>query len=420
MDIINPAYAGRKHGVLFVSMVIITVGSTVLSFSFLSDSHLYHQTTFVTEASAQSDLNVVRYRNLILDLGNGVSTNAQLTFPATGKGPYPGVLLIHGSGPADMNETLAKGVSKPFWQISNYLSERGFAVLRYDKRGIGEQSEIVDQELWRNVTIDTLIKDAETALDTLIQQPEVDPKRISLVGHSEGTIIAPRIALTNPTEVENVVLMGPAAQNLFDIVNFQMVRNPIFYAKQVLDKNDTGEIPIPTLVKDNFLKYDLLTTQFPEQNDSQSITGALLKLFNNDTTTKTGNISIENQIRPILIESFINDTENESTLCIKNACPKWWQSHSRLLPTLDVIGNVSSSIDILLLVGENDSQTPIQQALLLNQKLDEKGHRSHELKTYPNLGHVFYPSSKWDTSFGPIQPNVLEDLYSWLKSRSIQ
>jgi hypothetical protein len=87
-----------------------------------------------------------------------------------------------------------------------------------------------------------------------------------------------------------------------------------------------------------------LTTHSPEQNDSQSITGALLRLFNNNISTATGNISIENQIRPILIESFINDTENEGTVCIKNACPKWWQSRSRLLPTLDVIGNVSSSV----------------------------------------------------------------------------
>jgi uncharacterized protein len=45
-----------------------------------------------------------------------------------------------------------------------------------------------------------------------------------------------------------------------------------------------------------------------------------------------------------------------------------------------------------MLIGENNANTPIQQALLLNLKLDEKGHRSHELKTYPGLGHAFYLS----------------------------
>jgi uncharacterized protein len=73
-----------------------------------------------------------------------------------------------------------------------------------------------------------------------------------------------------------------------------------------------------------------------------------------------------------------------------------------------------------MLIGENNANTPIQQALLLNLKLDEIGHRSHELKTYPGLGHAFYLSSKWETSFGPIQPNVLEDSYSRLKSYSMQ
>jgi uncharacterized protein len=66
-----------------------------------------------------------------------------IDYPAVGKGPFPGVLLIHGSGANDKNETLGhvyKNGPKPptiLWQIAQYLSERGFAVLRYDKRGVG-------------------------------------------------------------------------------------------------------------------------------------------------------------------------------------------------------------------------------------------------------------------------------------------
>ena len=54
---------------------------------------------------AQKDLQTIKYRNIILDLGNGVKTNAQLTIPAVGNGPFPGVLLLHGSGAYDKNET---------------------------------------------------------------------------------------------------------------------------------------------------------------------------------------------------------------------------------------------------------------------------------------------------------------------------
>ena len=52
---------------------------------------------------AQSYLQTIKQRNLVIDLGNGVKTNAQLTYPAVGKGPFPGILLIPGAGLADMN-----------------------------------------------------------------------------------------------------------------------------------------------------------------------------------------------------------------------------------------------------------------------------------------------------------------------------
>ena len=57
-------------------------------------------------ALAQQDLETIKYRNIVIDLDNGLKTNAQLTIPAVGNGPFPGVLLIPGSGNVDMNETV--------------------------------------------------------------------------------------------------------------------------------------------------------------------------------------------------------------------------------------------------------------------------------------------------------------------------
>jgi uncharacterized protein len=99
-------------------------------------------------------------------------------------------------------------------------------------------------------------------------------------------------------------------------------------------------------------------------------------------------------------------------------CPIWYRSQHSLIPTLSIIGNVSKSTGILLLNGENDSQTPVQQAFLLQQRLTDVNHPDHTLITYPNLGHFFYPSSQWLTSPGPIEPYVLADLYSWLEAHS--
>jgi dienelactone hydrolase len=89
-----------------------------------------------------------------------------------------------------------------------------------------------------------------------------------------------------------------------------------------------------------------------------------------------------------------------------------------LKPTLNIINNVSSSTDILILHGQNDSASPVQASFLLQQTLTDKRHPDHTLITYPNLCHFFYPSSEWQTSYGPIPEYVLADLYAWLESHS--
>jgi dipeptidyl aminopeptidase/acylaminoacyl peptidase len=117
----------------------------------------------------------VRRRDLVIDLGDGLKTDAQLTLPIMGEGPFPGVLLIHGSGNMDMDEYLppiATGTdepTRPFLQIAEYMSNRGFAVLRYNKRGVGLNGEILDMDAWGNMTIQDLVQDAERALGVLKQ-----------------------------------------------------------------------------------------------------------------------------------------------------------------------------------------------------------------------------------------------------------
>ena len=76
----------------------------ILGLSCLSTSIFKQQ----NQALAQQYVQTIKYRNLVIDLGNGVKTKPQLTYPATGKGPFPAVLLIQGSGAIDMNSTLTK------------------------------------------------------------------------------------------------------------------------------------------------------------------------------------------------------------------------------------------------------------------------------------------------------------------------
>ncbi len=103
----------------------------------------------ITSASALETETISR-RDLVIDLGDGLTTEAQLTFPAVGEGPFPGVLLIPGGGAPDMDEymppysTESREPARPHLQIAEYLSERGFAVMRYNKRGVGFNSTLAD------------------------------------------------------------------------------------------------------------------------------------------------------------------------------------------------------------------------------------------------------------------------------------
>jgi pimeloyl-ACP methyl ester carboxylesterase len=373
-------------------------------------------------AYAQLDLQTIKYRDMVIDLGNGLKTNAQLTYPAVGNGPFPGVLLIHGSGPNDKNQTLGVVYNdrpeppKLFWQIAEYLSDRGFAVLRYDKRGVGANYTLLDPNVWGNTTANDLIQDSTKALNVLIQQPEVDPKEISVIGHSEGTLYAPRVAIDNPTKVKNLVLMSPLAQNASVAEYNTDVTLPFEYASQVLDKNHTGLISIQQIANDPMLRNVLVSSSSVlGTNNTEDITNDLVERFGT-----TGNVSIQEQIRPALINYYENITAFNLDKCgpLAPICPILWRSIFSLTPNLSIIGNVSNSTGILMLVGENDSQTPVQQAFLLQQRLTEVNHPDHTLITYPNLGHTFSPSSQWLTTGGPIEEYVLADLYTWLAAHS--
>ena len=417
-----------------ISIIIATIFS-LYSISFL----IYGNATLTVYA--QSDLQTIKYKDIVIDLGNGVKTNAQLNIPAIGNGPFPGVLLVHGGGPTDMNYTQGfvsidnKTGSKVYpptflFQIAEYLSERGFVVLRYDKRGIGANHTILDSNVWGNVTFNDLKQDAEKALAVLAQQPEVDPNRITIIGHSEGGVITSRVALDNPDKVKNIVLMATPVLNLIkDSAYLTFVHLPILYAQNVLDKNHSGLISVKEASDDPIFQGMVLdnSTLFIGHSNITGIDSAV-----NDTKSANGtNISINNELKPRLERQFeqyineLNTNTNQSRILDERCsfdifrCPIWAKSHLLLTDTLSVIGNVSSNIGILILMGENDL---VQRAFLLQQRLTEVNRPDHTLITYPNLGHHFYPENTLQTGLPavpePISEFVLADLYAWLEAHS--
>jgi dienelactone hydrolase len=122
---------------------------------------------------------------------------AKLTMPS-GPGPFPAVVLVHGSGPHDMDETL--GPNKPFRDIADGLAAKGIASLRYTKR--------TRQYRPATITLDEeTIQDALSAAKLLRSTAKIDPKRIFVIGHSQGGYAAPRIGKADPT-LAGLILLG--------------------------------------------------------------------------------------------------------------------------------------------------------------------------------------------------------------------
>ena len=127
-----------------------------------------------------------------------------------GKGPFPAVVLVHGSGPHDRDETV--GGAKPFKDLAQGLASRGIAVLRYVKR----TKQYPVAEAAPTMTAES-VDDAVRAAELLRRQPEIDPKRIYVLGHSQGGYLMPRI-MQRDAKLAGVVVMAGSVRPLEELV----------------------------------------------------------------------------------------------------------------------------------------------------------------------------------------------------------
>lgn len=129
-----------------------------------------------------------------------------------GDGPFPAVVLVHGSGAHDRDETI--GPNKPFLDIARGLAAQGIAVLRYEKRSKARPQDFAGGGFGID---DETTNDAVLAVDALRKTEGIDPARVFVLGHSLGGMMAPRIAAVSG-HVAGLVLMAAPARPLLDIV----------------------------------------------------------------------------------------------------------------------------------------------------------------------------------------------------------
>jgi dipeptidyl aminopeptidase/acylaminoacyl peptidase len=151
---------------------------------------------------------------IIVGKGGEWELSGLLTLPRDARGKIPAVVLVHGSGPQDMDETVM--ANKPFKDIAEYLASQGIAVLRYNKRTFTHPEKMVAVLGGSLSVYEETIEDAILATELLKADPRINENKVFIIGHSLGGMLAPRIHASG-ANFAGLILMAGSPRFLLDI-----------------------------------------------------------------------------------------------------------------------------------------------------------------------------------------------------------
>lgn len=307
------------------------------------------------------------------------------TFPKKGK-KFVAVVLISGSGPQDRNSAILG--HKPFLLLADYLTRQGIAVLRFDDRGVGASTGD-----FSSATSKDFSQDVRAAVKYLQGRKEINAKKIGLIGHSEGGLIAPMVSADNPDIAFIVMMAGPG----------------VHCAEVLLEQQ----------------KLNALVNGAPEADikESLALSEALFKAINAESDHK--------KLRENL-EAIISDKYDELYERGEEALPKKEYFTESLLTAYDNPWMLyflrhdpkpylqATSCPILAVNGEKDLQVEPKSNLKgIQAAMDEAGMKNYKIVELPGLNHLFQHSktgspSEYASLEETLAPEFLKLVADWI------
>ena len=306
-----------------------------------------------------------------------------LTLPS-GNAPSPVVLLISGSGPQDRNETIYN--HRPFLVLADYLTRQGIAVLRVDDRGVGESTGDFSQATSVDFASDVL-----AGIEYLKTRKEINPKQIGLIGHSEGGLIAPMVAVKSP-DVAFIILMAGTGLTGEEILYLQgaLIYRAMGVSEEDIAKNRQFNEKIFSVIK--------------EEKDKRNAEERLRQMFMEDWEKMSDEKKEQIGDPEVFLKAQLQGLLSPWLKFFLTYDPK---------PTLSKV-----KCPVLAINGEKDLQVPPKENLsAIEEALKVGGNQNYTIKELSNLNHLFQTAqtglpaeyAKIEETISPVALKIISD-----------
>lgn len=318
-----------------------------------------------------------RTEDVVYDSTGGVKIAGTLTMPESG-GPFAAVILVAGSGPHNRDEAIFG--HKPFLLLADTLTRHGIAILRSDKRGIGYSTGD-----FRTATGEDFAGDVESGIAYLKTRPEIDPKKIGLLGHSEGALIAPMVAAKDHSVAFIVLMASPGLRG-----------DAISMAQRRLIAEAMG-VPADKIASGDVIQRKILDAAMQPGNDAD----------------------VAANVRALLTEAEPHAPASVLDAQVAGTTSPWFRFFLNYdpAPTLEQV-----RCPVLALNGAKDLQVPPQEdlAAIKTALADNPDVQTIEL---PGLNHLFQTATTGAPSeYGDIEetiaPVALDTITTWIETHT--